>query len=188
MVLLWGWLLRGVEPPVIRRAALVLTLVLSTTFTGGRSLVPHYRQEDWRSAVQSVPEGETILLYSGLVETRRLDWLQAPDRWSYLAAPIVVYRPSVSPANTLLLPFEHGLSEQVYVENLITTQLHERETITVIARANFSGPTWVSSVTELLGKSKFIQLRSVDYGAVQVRTFRRTVLRGSATQARAKQG
>ena len=172
-VVLWGWLLRGIQPAGMRRMSLVATVVMSVLLTAGFSPAVDYRREDWRSAVHSMPDSGAALVYSGLVETRHLDWLQAPQRWSYLAAPVAVYRPGISPRGTFLIPFDFDSSGTAYVERLATGPLRGRDTITVIARRSFSGPAWVSWLSRFLAGAGFKETRGSVYGAVEVRVFHR---------------
>jgi hypothetical protein len=170
-VLLWGWLLRGVEPASVRRISLIATLAIMAIRIGGISVVPSYPGEDWRSAVRSMPNSGGVLVYSGLVESRRIDWLQSAERRGYLAAPLIVYRPDISPSESFVLPFNHGDSEQAYVEGLLAGPLRERERITVVVRAAFSGPVWLSWLSQRLTSTGFRRMREEEFSAVQVAVF-----------------
>jgi hypothetical protein len=180
-VLFWGWLLRCVQPAGVRRISLVASLAISVLLTAGLSPAVDYRREDWRSAVRSLPDSGAMLVYSGLVETRHLNWLQAPERWGYLAAPVDVYRPGLSPQDAFLVPFDFDSSGRAYVERLAAGLLPGRDTIAVIARRSFSGPAWVSWLSQFLAGAGFAQTRRAAYGAVEVRVFERSIRRAQNT-------
>ena len=173
LVIAWGWLLRGVQPQFLRRASLLAYVVATTILAGGFSPVPVNQGEDWRAAVKSLPDSQATVLYSGLVETRRLEWLEMPERWSYLAAPLAVYRPSASLRDVVLVPFEIDLIEKVYLERVLTERFADRNAVTVIARHAFSGPQWCEWVGERLLKAGFRLARSSSYGAVDTQVYER---------------
>jgi hypothetical protein len=164
LVILSGWALRAVEPPLIRRTSLVLALAVAIVVAGPR-------KENWRSAVLSMPDSGARLVYSGLVETRRLEWLQLSDRWGYLAAPVAFYRPTVSPDDTFLVPFDFAARERAYVERLLQGPIGRPRTITVIARLAFDGPLWVSWLSDRLRAAGFNEVRSTRYDMVELRVF-----------------
>jgi 4-amino-4-deoxy-L-arabinose transferase-like glycosyltransferase len=171
-VLFWGWLLRGLGPARLRRMSLIAVVVSSVFWTAGFSRGVDYRHEDWRSAVRSMPNTGAVLVYTGLVETRRLDWLQSRERWGHLTAPVAVYRPSISPDNTFLIPFSPGPSEAAYIDRLMVS-ISNRETITIIARRFSTGHEWISWLSRRLVNAGFEAKGGSVYGTVEVRTFRR---------------
>ena len=173
VVLLWGSLLRTVDPPFFRRTTMAAALVASIILIGGVSLIPNYRPEDWRSAVRSMPSSGAALVYSGLVETRRLDWLQQPSHWGYLMAPVLTYRPTMLPENAFLVPFEFGVTEQTYMQGLLDGSLKHPNSITLVVRFLFSGPAWQSWVSERLSTAGFVRISHVRYGTVEVSVFQR---------------
>lgn len=170
LILLWGWLLRGFETPV-RRLSLVVVVVQSLFVVGGPSLVPDYRGEDWRAAVSSLPESGAVVVYPGLVETRNLEWLQAPERWGYLTAPVSAYRGSLSRAETFVLPFEIGLREQAYTEHLVGGLLRSRGPITLIVRRSFYGPAWAQWFTKRLAAAGFRKESESTFLQVELHVF-----------------
>ena len=171
LVILWGWFQRGIEPASLRRTSLLTTVLLSVLWLGGSSAMPAYAGENWRSAVHSMPNAGAILLYSGLVETRRLNWLQSPEHWSYLGAPVTVYRPSVSPQDVFIVPFDIGSPEKAYMDHLLAGSLRERKTITLIARHSFSGPQWTSWLSRRLMDIGYPEVLSSAFGLVDVHVF-----------------
>ncbi|MBZ5608155.1 MAG: glycosyltransferase family 39 protein [Acidobacteriia bacterium] len=176
-VLLWGLLLRAIEPRSFRRLSVASGLIVSVILIGGFSAVPKYRIEDWRSAVRSIPDAGAALVYSGYVETRRLDWLQQREWWFRLMAPILTYRSSMTPENAFLMPFEFGSTEQAYVRRLMEGPLRDRDTVTVIVRRVFWGPAWLPWISEDLSGRGFRSVSDVRYGSVEVAVFHRSAAR-----------
>jgi hypothetical protein len=172
-VLLWGWLLHGIPSPFVREMSLAGGLVASVVITGGFSAVPDYHQEDWRSAVRDVPEPGAMIVYSGLVEARRLDWLQQRERWDYLMAPVLAYRPDVQPADTFVMPFDFDPAGQEYLERLVNARIRQRDSVAVVTRQSFAGPLWEQWVSERLERLGFRLVRDSAYGRVRVSVFER---------------
>lgn len=183
LVLLWGWLLRGLEPARLRHVSLGAAVIVAVLWTAGFSRGVEYRHENWRSAARSMPDTGAVLVYTGLVETRRLDWVESRGRQGYLAAPVAVYRPSISPDRTFPLPFEPGPSEEAYVERLFAGRLAGEQTITIIARRAFYGPDWISWLSGRLAASGFEAAGGHVYGTVEVRAFRRADAAGGMERA-----
>ena len=171
VVLSWGWLLHRIDSRFIRDMSLACGLAASIVITGGLFPVPDYRQENWRSAVETAPESGAMLVYSGLVETRRLEWLQQPERWSYLMAPVLAYRPYVQPANAFVMPFDLDGAGQQYMERLLASRILQQDRVTLVTRQSFAGPAWVPWVSERLLKVGFQPIRNSAYGRVRVDVF-----------------
>lgn len=173
LVLLWGSLLRSIEPPSFRYLSLASGLTASILVLGGSSLVPNYRPEDWKSAVRSLPGSGAMLVYSGFTEARQLELLRQPKWWGCLMAPVLVYRPSTKPENAYLAPFEIGPTDQSYMSGLLAGVLHDRNTIAVIIKRVFWGPAWLGWVSEHLSDIGFREVSDVRYGRVEVAVFQR---------------
>ncbi len=95
---LWGYpglailaalLLRSLNLP----AARTLALVVLGCFLMVRVLDKRWRVEDWRGAVSEAQSlgGVPLLVNTGLVEGRSVEWLRDPARREYLLAPLVRY-------------------------------------------------------------------------------------------------
>jgi hypothetical protein len=175
LILLWGCLMRNIDPPSVRRIALIGILAQAILRFGGFSPIPNYRREDWRSAVRTLPDSGALLVYTGLVETRRLDWLKQPDRWDYFTAPVSFYRPTISPEDTFLLPFDFNKVDQSYVERLIAGPLVNRERITLILRTSFFGPAWADWLSARLSPAGFRKRIQSSYGNIEVHVFQAEV-------------
>jgi len=175
-VLLFGWMLRGLEPTLVRRMSLIAALLIAGIVAGndiGLAAVPDYSLQHWREAVASAPTSGGMLVYSGLVETRRVDWLQDPDHWSYMVSPVLTYRPNLSEHDTFLLPFEFGPADQAYVTALMDGTLHRYDTLTIIGVNFVSWQSWAEWLSDRLATAGYRKLRSVPYGNVQVDVFER---------------
>jgi Dolichyl-phosphate-mannose-protein mannosyltransferase len=170
---MWGWLLHGFRSPFVREMSIAGGLAACIVIAGGLSAVPDYRQEDWRSAVRSLPESGAMLAYCGLVESRRLDWLQQPEHWSYLMAPVLAYRPNVQPGDAFVMPFDFDPAGQEYMERLIEARIRTEDKLTVVTRQSFAGPAWVPWVDDRLEKLGFRHIRNSAYGRVRVEVFQR---------------
>jgi hypothetical protein len=139
-ILAWGSCLRALGPPWVRQVTLAGGLLFSAALAGGLTFVPDFHREDWRSAVRNAPS-DRMLAYTGIAETRQLDWLTDPKHWDYLIAPVSVYQPEVTQANTSLVPFEFTPADLEYMEHLLTGFTSEKS-VNVIVRADTGIPLW----------------------------------------------
>jgi hypothetical protein len=170
-ILLWGWLLQGIDSPYIRQMSLAAGLVASIVTIGGLSIVPDYRDEDWRSAVRSLPESGATLVYSTFPIARQLESLQQGERWSYLMAPVLAYRPDIQRADAFAMPFDFDTRGREYMEQLINSWMRNRDGVTVVTRESFAGPAWSPWVSGRLEKLGFRLVRTSEYGRVRVEVF-----------------
>ena len=102
-----------------------------------------------------------------------MGWLQQPERWSYLMAPVLAYRPNVQSVDAFIIPFDFDPAGQEYLERLVTTRILQRDRVTVVTRQFFAGPVWVHWISERLGRAGFRQIRDSAYGRVHVEVFQR---------------
>jgi Dolichyl-phosphate-mannose-protein mannosyltransferase len=171
LVLFWGWLLHRLDLRSVRQIALTVGLAASMLVTGGPSLVPDYHQENWRSAVKSLPESGATLVYSGLVESQNLNWLEDPVLWGFLIAPVRAYRPNLQSSDSFVIPFIFDQARQDYMATLLGSRIPARNTITVVTRQTFVGPRWVPWISERLRAAGYRRVRNSAYGLVQVDVF-----------------
>jgi hypothetical protein len=174
LILFWGWLLHRLDLPSVRQMALTVGLAASILLTGGPSLAPDYHQEDWRSAVKSLPERGTTLVYSGLVESQNLNWLEDPVLWGFLIAPVRAYRPDLQSSDSFVIPFIFDQAGRDYMDLLIGSRIPARNTVSVVTRQTFAGPRWPPWISERLKAAGYRQIRDSPYGLVQVDVFQRT--------------
>lgn len=174
LVLLWGWIVRGLEPASFRRLALVGVPAVSLLWVGGFSAIPDYHGEDWRGAARAIPNDvDALVVFPGLVETRRLDWLEAPERKAYFLAPVSTYREDPPQLATFILPFEFEVTDKAYVENLVSTELRSRRKIAVLTRGFFAGPIWDEWLLRRLTREGFREGSGSKFDSIQLRLFER---------------
>jgi hypothetical protein len=171
-ILAWGSCLSALGPPWVRRMTLASGLLASAAFAGGLTFVPNFQHEDWRAAVRNAHPSDRMLVYNGLAETRQLDWLTDPKHWDYLIAPVLVYQPGVTQANTSLVPFEFAPADQEYMERLLNGFTTEKS-VNVIVRDNFSGPAWLDWLEQHLSRMGFQRIRVSHYGLLELRAYQR---------------
>jgi len=139
----------------------------------GLTSAPNYTGELWREAVKDAPLSGGMLVYSGHVETRRMDWLQDPEHWDYLICPVLAYRPGLSPRDAFIIPFEFGSEQQRYIEGVLEGPLRHHNTLTVITRILSNSSVWPSWLQERLATAGYSKLRSTGYGNIQVDVYER---------------
>jgi hypothetical protein len=174
-VLLFGWLLLGFGPEV-RRVSMVSALILAGVSMGhsaGPSIRPDYHSERWREAVRDAHRSGALLVYSGLVEARRLDWLRDPERWNYLTSPVRAYWRDLPPQHAFVLPHEFGPEERRYTQTLLDERLHDYDAVTVFGRNSGSWRSWASWLPERLEAAGFDRRRTAAYGSIQLDVFER---------------
>jgi hypothetical protein len=173
-VLFWGWAIRGLETAALRRKTAVILVALNSFIfmAGGPALVRAFPDDNWRAALRSLPDSGALFVYTGLVETRRLDWLQAPERWGYLTAPVSAYRPGLSPDRTFVLPFGISPADEAYVDDLVARRLVGQPRVSVLVREAFAGLEWSRRLAGRLASAGFQEERRFTFGALQLRVFR----------------
>jgi hypothetical protein len=169
--LFWGSLGRGIEPESVRRFALSGGLVLAfVTLQPVTRAVPDFREELWRSALEAAPHSGQMLIYAGLAETRKLDWLQEPSHWSYMVSPVAVYRPDVSLGRHVMIPFEFDAASQDYMDRLLKQTLTSN-TVTVLSRNVFYAGQWLDWTAGRMERQGYSPTRRESYGIVELRVF-----------------
>src|SRR5262249_50365007 len=161
------------EPESVRRFALSGGLIL--TFVSLQPVtraVPDFREEHWRSALEQAPHSGQMLIYAGLAETRKLDWLQEPSHWNYMVSPVSVYLPDVSLDRHLLIPLEFDAAGQDYMDTLLMHTLTAK-TVTVIARNSFYAGQWLDWIAARLGRRGYSTIRRESYGVIELRVLER---------------
>ena len=174
IILFWGSLIRSIEPQSVRRFALSGGLVLAfVTLQPVTRAVPDFREENWRSALQSAPHSGQMLIYTGLAETRKLDWLRHPSHWDYMVSPVAVYVADVSADRHFLIPFEYDAAAQDYMDALLRQAL-TANTVTLVARNVFWAGQWLDWTADRLERQGYSTTRRESYGTVELRVFERT--------------
>jgi hypothetical protein len=172
LILVWGLILWSVRPKWLRGLSLVSSVLLAAAIAARGGPIPHYQPDDWKAAANAVKGAGSLIVYSGLVETRRLEWLDAPQRWPFLIAPALAYRSDLSPKTSFVLPFNFGVEEKADVKRRLGTLLPEQKSVAIIAREMFAGQDWVFWVSEQMRREGFRRISNSQYGIVDVVIFR----------------
>jgi hypothetical protein len=171
-LLLWGWLLRGLEPARLRRmsimAAVVFGSIAAVRLAAHPGYVPAYRNEDWRAAASAAPDSGQYLIYPGLVETRRLEWLQAHEHERYFVSPVTVFRPALRLDDAHVVPFDFGGGEKAYMQPVVDGVAKSRQSVTLIARGYPNGLDWAEWLSSRLAGAGYRKLRDARYGELIV--------------------
>jgi hypothetical protein len=88
-------------------------------------------------------------------------------------APVLAYRSNLQPADAFVVPFDFNPAGQRYMEQMINTQVRQRESVTVLTRRSFAGPEWDHWIAEQLERAGFRRIRNSAYGRVEVDVFQR---------------
>jgi 4-amino-4-deoxy-L-arabinose transferase-like glycosyltransferase len=171
VILLWGSVVRGIQPGSVRRFTLFAGLLLSFA-TQPFQAVPDFRYEQWRTAIEHAPHTGQMLIYAGLAETRQLAWLQDPAHWAYLTSPVGVYSPDISPDRAFLIPFEFQTSDQDYMQKLLARSI-TGQTVTIIARSYFWAGPWLDWFAQRLRQNGYVAVRNERYGTIELHVYER---------------
>lgn len=179
LIIVCGLILWSVKARWVRGLPLAASVLLAAVIAARSGPIPHYQQEDWRAAASAVKAAEPLIVYSGLVETRRLDWLDAPQRWPFLIAPALAYRPDLSPKTGIVLPFNFGAEEKADVKRRLGTRLQGQKSVAIIAREMFSGQEWVSWISEQARTQGFRRVFASQFGIVEAVVFHKAPTAGN---------
>ncbi|MFZ0591059.1 MAG: glycosyltransferase family 39 protein [Bryobacteraceae bacterium] len=171
LIIVWGLILWSVRPRWLRGLSLLASVLLAALIAARSGVIPHYQQDDWKAAAGAVKTAGSLIVYPGLVETRRLDWLDAPQRWPFLIAPALAYRPDLSPKTGLVLPFNFGAEEKADVKRRLGPRLEGQKSVAIIARDMYSGQDWVSWISEQARADGFRRISVSRFGIVDVVIF-----------------
>jgi hypothetical protein len=152
---------------------LAVVAVITLVSLAGFARVTH-TDEDWRSAAATEralvqDEHTPVLLFSGFIEAKQIDWLTDPEKSSYLNAPASAYplRGDVIP-----LPFRLEGDPTAYLEELVDERLLLTDRFILVTRGTdepFNG--WFS---ERLAPHGFTSVLHANYGQqIQVYEFLR---------------
>ena len=149
------------------------TRLRSLFFFGAATLsiavTPHkfFFGEDWRAALNNIPkssaEPSMVLLWTGLIETKNLEWAHAPHKREYLLSPLAMY--PVGSSATILPLFPHLTSPQSVFSSEDKDLVDKAKRIFVVIRtdAPFTGTftdnnpiaqsPWLGSKETLIARS-----------------------------------
>jgi len=176
--LLVGYGIRLVDPMKARRIVLTSVVIVSMLaigtmdHTGDGGAV-----EDWRIASAKVnavvtTEDTPVLLQSGLIESRQVDWLADPAKAGYLNAPAAAYRME---GRIVPMPFDLDPPERAYLEGVIDDVLLQSDRFLLIMRTKGTPEspllTWLDARLAPVGYTARIV---GNYGVILVVLFQRS--------------
>ena len=135
--------IRSFEPRAVRHVIVASYVFASILYLNGR-----VHTEDWRGAAAAArslitDDSVPVFVRSGLVEAAQPQWLNDPDRQSYLLAPMSYY--SVNTA-TIALPYTPTIPEtQPYLEQLLATTVAQVDRFVLISRFDVGFQQWLES-------------------------------------------
>jgi hypothetical protein len=171
VIMVWGVIVWSLKPRWVRGLSLACSVLLAAGIAARGGPIPQHQDEDWRAAVSAVKNTGQLIVYPGLVETRRLEWLDAAERWPFLIAPALTYRPDLSPKNSLILPFAFGPEEKADVKRRLGTRLEGQESVAIIARGMFAAEDWISWFSAQARAQGFQRIYASRFGIVDVVVF-----------------
>ena len=106
--------------------------------------LPPFRDEDWQAAAaitrSAVTSPDTpVLLHSGFIEAKQIDWLTHPERAHYLNAPASMYPFG---GRVIAMPFQLDSESAVYLEHLVTTELADSSEFLLVSRGGDPFTGW----------------------------------------------
>lgn len=168
IALIAAWGVRHLAPLQARRIV-VVSMVFVSVLLGA---FQRQYTDDWRGAVAYAnglaTDGSAVLVRSGLVQGRRVDWLTDPHRTPVVLAPVQAY-----PTDARAVPLPYGLSgdERRYLQDEIVPLAASESRLAVI--------TWMNDDEVLpwlqgrLSSAGFELRRGRTFGSVFVGVFER---------------
>ena len=145
-VLVWAWLIEGFESPRLRQGAVLTGVIFGMLLAARTAVVPgyvlNYLGQDWSAAARTLPNAGHYLIYPGLAETARLQWLQQPKRQEYFAAPVALFRPDISSENSDIVPFRFGAEEKEYMQAIVRRLAAQRTQVSFIGWGLTNAVQW----------------------------------------------
>ena len=125
----------------------IVAFIAATSFK-----TTQHTAEDWRAAgalQRDLAGPETpVLLFSGFIEAKQIDWLKDPERASYLNAPAAMY-----PMDGELIPTPFGLDEAgiQYLSEVLQTRLLPADHFVLVTRGTDPFHGWLEPQTSAAG-------------------------------------
>ena len=130
-------LVKAIQPAHARRVVLSVFALSALLGEGGTNWV----FEDWRKVPVIIhewklPADSPVFLYSGLVESKEIDWLSDMERCGYFLAPASYY--GFDRNITLLPPTFKSTEAQIYRNERVAPILNQHSHFILICRRNFT--------------------------------------------------
>jgi hypothetical protein len=116
-------------------------------FSVWNMVLPPYLQEDWRTAAEierdAVSDPDTpVLVHSGFIEGKQVDWLTHPERSDYLTAPASMYPLE---GRVFALPYDLDAAAEIYLEQLVTSELTRSKEFILVSRGGNPFGGWLTA-------------------------------------------
>jgi mannosyltransferase len=152
-------------------AHLLVAAALALTVLDQRGPVTTHTGEDWRAAAEAerllVESPDTpVLLFSGLIEADQPDWLEDPERASYLSAPAAGYPLD---GRVLALPFSVNPRTEPYLQRIVA-EMGQQQRFVLLTR---STDPYNGYLLERLQPLGFSSRQVVDLGQIRLYEFSR---------------
>jgi hypothetical protein len=125
--------------------AQVALVALAAAVAVVRFPLTEHTAEDWRAAAALeralVDDEDTpVLTFAGFIEARQLDWLEDPEKASYLTAPATAYG---FDGDVIAVPFGVNEESEPYMEELVRARLDDAEEFILVTRGIDSIREWL---------------------------------------------
>ena len=129
--------------------------------------------EDWRGAVAfagAITDTDTlVLVHPAFVESAQPDWLDDPERRSYLLSPLSYYPLD---AETVLLPFVLDPAAETYLAGVVDAELGDRDRFLIVT--NYADVPFTAWLDGRLGPQGWTSRVVGGFGEIQVIEFTRS--------------
>jgi hypothetical protein len=162
-------LVRSLEPSRARR--MVALAILCVSLLKNFGLSRHF--EEWRNAAREASKctGCPVLVRSGAIESRDVNWLTDPDTRDYMIAPFTYYRVA---ADVTPLPFEIESKPAVqYMESVLDEKLRDADRFVLVSRQFGDDGRTAAWLRGRLGPRGFCARSLGNFGFVEATQFER---------------
>lgn len=157
LAIFWAWLIGRIDPPRVRQAIAVCTLLL-ILFAQWKIGNWHHERDDWRGALarasELTPNSEVpLVIYSAFVESASLDSLRNPEHVSYILSPLAAYPPA---ATTIIpLPLQTDDASKDFWTGEFEKSVRPAPAFNVILRAEVQYRWWRDYLIQFAASHNF---------------------------------